>query len=109
MRNEPFEALYLTTTGYYLYVQYTADDPEYDFDYTIYDRDFLDEDGGVIGEYTKWDLDEAADQILRAGPVRYGSRMERLHIDDYRDYLDALTVYEFQLLNKGIKVSSYDE
>lgn len=86
MKNEPYEALYLTTAGYYLHVQYTADDPECDFDYTIYDEDFLDEDGGLIGENTDWTLDEAADQIMCIEPVRYGSRMTRLNIDDYRDY-----------------------
>ena len=54
-----YEALF-KTGEYYLYVQHTADDPEYDFDYTFYDKDFNDVDGGVIGRHTNWDLTRAA-------------------------------------------------
>lgn len=86
--DESFEALFLTTKGYYLYVQYTADDPECDFDYVIYDEDFADVDGGLIGEYTDWNLDRAADEILSDGPVSYGSRILRLDLEDYRSYLE---------------------
>lgn len=88
MKNEPYEALFVTTTGYYLYVQHTADDPECDFDFTIYDEDFLPEDGGLIGENTDWNLDMAADEIMRGQPIKCGTRAARLDIEDYRDYLE---------------------
>jgi len=82
-KREPFEGLFKTDAGY-IYVQYTAEDPDCDFDYTVYDDQFNDIDGGLIGEsgVCKWDLEEAAVEINGGRPVR------RLWIDMYRQYIE---------------------
>ena len=49
---------------YYIHVQYLADDPDYDFDYTIYDSSAHDIDGGVIGSFSGWDLRYAVINII---------------------------------------------
>ena len=84
-KDESFEALYRIKNVGYLYVQYTADDPEYDFDYAIFDNDFQDVDGGVIGVNTRWNLDAAASVIARENIL---PAIWRLDIDAYRDKLE---------------------
>ena len=60
-KHEDFEKLFLCPkTNQFIYIQYLSDDPEYDFDYTIFDDQFNDIDGGVIGQRSDWDLKEAA-------------------------------------------------
>lgn len=86
MKHESYEALF-SAGDQYIYVQYLYDDMEYDFDYTIFDRDFNDIDGGVIGESGTaipfggdWDLQRAAEEI--AG---YSAGVIRLDLDEFRD------------------------
>lgn len=96
LKDERYEALYRINNIGYLYVQYTADDPEYDFDYTVFDNDFHDVDGGVIGVDTRWDLDAAADAICEDIQQTLKSRgftagrptIWRLDIDAYMDKLE---------------------
>ena len=58
-----YEALFRFPKGY-VYVQYLADDPEYDIDYTVYDLNFRDIDGGCFGEDGKFDLLGAAKEAV---------------------------------------------
>lgn len=61
---ESFEKMFFSPkTNRYICIQYLTDDPEYDFDYTIFDVDFNDIDGGVIGQRTDWNLFEAAIEV----------------------------------------------
>lgn len=85
MANESYDALFCAGDQY-IYVQYLYDDAEYDFDYTIFDRDFNDIDGGVIGESGTaipfggdWDLQRAAEEI-----VERGVKVIRLDLDEFR-------------------------
>ena len=52
----------------YIYVQYLVDDPEYDIDYTIFDSEFTDVDGGVLDGNGKWGLRRAAEEIVKMCP-----------------------------------------
>lgn len=87
---ERFESLFSVGNNHYLYVQHTADDPEYDFDFTLYDRNFRDVDGGVIGQNTDWSLKRAAREIIDS----YSSekdfdkptgKLREIDLEQYRD------------------------
>lgn len=89
-QKDPLEKLFMVGSNY-LHVQYLADDPEYDFDYTIYDESFHNIDGGVIGVMTGWDLLMAANEIV-ADAQKYGiiAKEQRPVEVDIEKYLDAL-------------------
>lgn len=84
------EALF-KVPGYYIHVQYLSDDPEYCFDYTIYDDDFNDIDGGVIGTDDSWDLRRAAEEVVSEAQYYSGLDIEGtphlLNIEEYEDKL----------------------
>ena len=89
---EPYEKLFCVG-DVYIYIQYLYDDNEYDFDYTIYDVEFNDVDGGVFGESGtavpfggSINLRDGAEQLAE----EYGltGDIEELDIEDYRDKLE---------------------
>lgn len=77
--------------GHFIYVQYLSDDPEYFFDYTIYDNDFNDLDGGVIGTDPRWDLRRAAIEIIADTHYIGGLNLEGtprvVNLDKYSDFI----------------------
>ena len=73
-----YEALFRFPKGY-VYVQYLADDPEYDIDYTVYDLNFRDVDGGCFGEDGKFDLLGAAKESVGT------EDLTPLDVDAYRE------------------------
>lgn len=90
-RNDSFEALFSVGGKYYIYVQY-CDDSEYDFDYTVYDADLNDVDGGLIGCTGcadvlggSWDLGKAAEEIVAEEKQIFGNAdVVRLDLEEYR-------------------------
>ena len=62
---EPLEKLFQVDTDYFIHIQHLADDPEYEFDYTIYDWNFTDIDGGVIGAAgCGWTIEQTLQEIV---------------------------------------------
>ena len=60
------EALFRTHDGGYLFIQ-DSEESGCDFDYTLYDEDFVDIDGGVIGEGGLLDIFSMAEEIAGSG------------------------------------------
>ena len=89
MAGDALCALFRLKNGY-VFVQYLDDDPDCDFDYTIYDNEFSDIDGGVIGEgvYDVWDLKRAAEEVVGKGMIIGGIDYNKL-----RAFCDQCMVY----------------
>lgn len=84
---EPYEKLF-SVGFWYIYVQYTADDPDCRFDYIIYNKDFDEVDGGLIGDLDcNWNLMRAAAEIAISEGL--SGPMAELDVKAYRDKLTA--------------------
>ena len=89
---EPFEKLFHVGDSY-IYIQYLYDDDEYDFDYTIYDANLTDVDGGVFGESGTavpfgGTMDLLAGAEMLAEEYGLTGDIEELDIECFRDYLN---------------------
>lgn len=78
---DPAEAIY-RIHGHYIFIQYLADDPEYLFDYTIYDNDFNNIDGGVVGIDASWNMDRVLKEILIMYPEIFASTPKRIDFNE---------------------------
>lgn len=80
-QQEPYERLFQFASGF-IHVQRLADDYDYDTDYTIFDSEFNDLDGGILCDDYSHTLKEIAAELVGT------FELTEVNIEDYRAIYD---------------------